>query len=74
MSIIFHISNLINISGTDLASQVSAAFSSASIVFKDINYSYSKELLKHANELYTFANIHKGSYQDVIPGAALYYE
>lgn len=60
--------------GTELAGQMSAAFSSASIVYKNNNLTYSKILLKHAYELYMFAKTFKGFDRDSIPGAALYYK
>ncbi|KAJ8917405.1 hypothetical protein NQ315_002429 [Exocentrus adspersus] len=60
--------------GSDLAGEASALFASASIVFQDVNESYSKELLRHAVELYNFANDYRGLYQDVIPGAKQYYD
>ncbi|XP_018568194.1 uncharacterized protein LOC108908596 isoform X2 [Anoplophora glabripennis] len=60
--------------GTDLAGEASALFSSASIVFRNVNESYSRELLRHAIELYDFANNYRGLSQDVIPGAKQYYE
>ncbi|KAJ8949207.1 hypothetical protein NQ318_021700 [Aromia moschata] len=60
--------------GSDLAGEASAMFSSASVVFKSVNETYSKELLRHAVELYEFAKNYRGLYQDVIPGAKQYYE
>ncbi|KAJ8946377.1 hypothetical protein NQ314_008907 [Rhamnusium bicolor] len=60
--------------GSDLAGEASALFSSASVVFRDVNKSYSTKLLKHAIELYDFANTYRGLYQEVIPGAKQYYE
>ncbi|CAG9814737.1 unnamed protein product [Phaedon cochleariae] len=60
--------------GTDLAAEASAAFASASIVFRNINSSYSKELLRHAEQMYDFAKAFRGSYRDVLPGAKQYYD
>lgn len=61
-------------SGSNLAGQVAAAFAASSIIFKNINQTYSQELLKHAIELFNFANQYRGLYQETIPGAKSFYE
>nr|AZH23717.1 glycoside hydrolase family 9 [Gastrophysa viridula] len=60
--------------GTDLAAESAASFSSASLVFKHVDSSYSKELLRHAEQIYGFARTYRGLYKDVIPGAKQYYD
>ena len=45
-----------NNGGTEVAAETSAALSAASIVFSRINPSYSKLLMRHARELYEFAD------------------
>ncbi|KAK9721332.1 Glycosyl hydrolase family 9 [Popillia japonica] len=60
--------------GSNLAGQVAAAFAASSIIFKNINQTYSQELLKHAIELFNFANQYRGLYQETIPGAKSFYE
>ncbi|KRT85487.1 hypothetical protein AMK59_2656 [Oryctes borbonicus] len=60
--------------GSDLAGEAAAAFASSSIIFKDVNQTYSKELLRHAIELFDFADNYKGLYQEAIPGAKNFYE
>ncbi|XP_076256424.1 endoglucanase F-like isoform X2 [Rhynchophorus ferrugineus] len=59
--------------GSDLAAEVSAALSSASILFRELNASYSQILLNHAIELHNFANIYRGLSKDVFPGAKQFY-
>ncbi|CAH9114550.1 unnamed protein product [Cuscuta epithymum] len=60
--------------GSDVAGETSAALAAASIAFKQRDSSYSHTLLQHAQQLFTFATAHKGSYQDSIPGASKYYK
>jgi len=42
--------------GSAVSAQTAAALASASIIFKDIDAAYSKECLKHAKELFEFAD------------------
>ncbi|XP_046610202.1 endoglucanase E-4-like [Neodiprion virginianus] len=60
--------------GSDLAGETAAALAVTSILFRDSNASYSAECLRHAKELYHFANTRRGLYHEVIKGAAQYYE
>ncbi|GJQ80641.1 hypothetical protein Trydic_g9226 [Trypoxylus dichotomus] len=60
--------------GSDLAGEAAAALASSSIIFKDVNQTYSKELLRHAIELFDFADNYRGLYQEAIPGAKIFYE
>ncbi|XP_057502607.1 endoglucanase 10-like [Actinidia eriantha] len=59
--------------GTDVAAETAAALASASLVFKSANSTYSSLLLKHAKELFTFADKHRGSYSESIPEVQNYY-
>lgn len=60
--------------GSDLAGETAAALASASILFKRSNSRYSGECLRHAKELYEFANQYRGKYSDSIPAAAKAYK
>ncbi|KAA8528734.1 hypothetical protein F0562_036089 [Nyssa sinensis] len=59
--------------GTEVAAETAAAMASASLVFKSINSTYSSLLLKHAKQLFTFADKYRGSYSESIPEVQTYY-
>lgn len=59
--------------GSDLAGSVSATFALSSMIFKNINASYSAELLQHSRDLFTFATQYQGKYSVSIPDAAGFY-
>ncbi|KAJ4966409.1 hypothetical protein NE237_018258 [Protea cynaroides] len=59
--------------GTEVAAETAAAMAAASLVFKTIDSTYSGLLLKHAKQLFTFANTYKGSYSVSIPEVQTYY-
>ncbi|KAE9603535.1 putative cellulase [Lupinus albus] len=59
--------------GSDVAAETAAAMASASLVFKKIDSTYSSTLLKHAKQLFTFADNNRGSYSENIPEIATYY-
>ncbi|KAK3231775.1 hypothetical protein Dsin_003656 [Dipteronia sinensis] len=59
--------------GTEVAAETAAAMASASLVFKTINSTYSSTLLKHAKQLFTFADKYQGSYSVSIPEVQNYY-
>ncbi|XP_057435049.1 endoglucanase 10-like [Lotus japonicus] len=59
--------------GSDVAAETAAAMASASLVFKKTNSTYSSTLLKHAKQLFTFADKNRGSYSENIPEVATYY-
>lgn len=59
--------------GTDVAAETAAAMAAASLVFKKTNPTYSSSLLKHAKQLFNFAEKHTGSYCESVPEAATYY-
>ncbi|KAJ9186466.1 hypothetical protein P3X46_002036 [Hevea brasiliensis] len=59
--------------GTDVAAETAAAMASASLVFKKSDPTYSSTLLKHAEQLFTFADKHRVSYSESIPEVQTYY-
>lgn len=59
--------------GTEVAAETAAAMASASLVFKSSDSTYSSTLLKHAKQLFTFADKHRGSYSENIPEVQTYY-
>ncbi|PKQ61852.1 hypothetical protein BZG02_14600 [Labilibaculum filiforme] len=59
--------------GSDLAGETAAALAAASIVFKDSDPTYSELLLKHAKELYTFADTYRGKYSESISNVKAFY-
>ncbi|OIT00453.1 PREDICTED: endoglucanase 2-like [Nicotiana attenuata] len=59
--------------GTDVAAETAAAMAAASLVFKSIDSAYSKTLLKHARQLFTFADTYRGLYSISIPGVQEFY-
>nr|GMC50316.1 endoglucanase 2-like [Ipomoea batatas] len=59
--------------GTEVAAETSAAMAAASLVFKSSDSDYSALLLKHAKELFAFAEKHRASYSKSIPQVAAYY-
>ncbi|MBA0867614.1 hypothetical protein Goshw_001976, partial [Gossypium schwendimanii] len=59
--------------GSDVAAETAAALASASLVFKKTDSTYSSTLLKHAKQLFTFADKYKGSYTKSHPEVATYY-
>ncbi|TOF71996.1 hypothetical protein CGJ15_27700, partial [Vibrio parahaemolyticus] len=55
--------------GSDLAGETAAALAAASIVFKDVDSSYSSEMLAVAKELYDFADNYREIYSNSITDA-----
>ncbi|XP_046979355.1 endoglucanase E-4-like [Schistocerca americana] len=60
--------------GSDLAGETAAALAAASLVFRGDKPEYADLCLRHARELYHFANQHRGLYHESIRGAEPYYE
>ena len=50
--------------GSDLAGETAAALAAASIVFRNVEPTYSKKLLTHAKQLFDFADNYRGKYSD----------
>ncbi|XP_028767262.1 endoglucanase 2 [Neltuma alba] len=59
--------------GTDVAAETAAAMASASLVFKKTDSTYSSTLLKHAKELFNFAEKNRELYSKSIPEVQTYY-
>ncbi|KAH7366467.1 hypothetical protein KP509_18G079600 [Ceratopteris richardii] len=60
--------------GSDLAGETAAAMAAASVVFRRRNLAYSQLLLRHAKELFSFADTYKGRYDSSITVARKYYQ
>ncbi|KAL0323183.1 UNVERIFIED_CONTAM: Endoglucanase 2 [Sesamum angustifolium] len=59
--------------GTEVAAETAAALASASLVFRSTDSAYSTLLLKHAKQLFTFADKYRGSYSISVPEVATFY-
>ena len=59
--------------GSDLAGETAAAMAAGSIAFRKINSHYADALLRHAKELYEFADQYRGKYTDSVPAASNFY-
>lgn len=59
--------------GSDLAGETAAAMAAASIVFRRSNPSYANLLLRHAHQLFDFADKYRGKYDSTITVAQKYY-
>ncbi|PIN06619.1 Cellulase [Handroanthus impetiginosus] len=59
--------------GTEVAAETAAALASASLVFKSTDSTYSSLLLKHATQLFDFADKYRESYSISIPEVQTYY-
>lgn len=59
--------------GSDLAAETAAAMAAASIVFRHSNPAYARELLIHAEQLFSFADKYRGKYDSSITVAQKYY-
>jgi hypothetical protein len=59
--------------GSDLAGETAAALAAASMVFADVDPTYSALCLRHAKELYNFAKTYLGSYDQSITAAQGFY-
>jgi len=53
--------------GTEVSAETAAALAAASILFKDEDSAYSETLLKHAREIYDFADNNRGDYTKAVP-------
>lgn len=59
--------------GSDLAGETAAALAASSIIFRDSDPAYADKLLRHAKELYDFADQYRGKYSDSITDARQFY-
>ena len=58
--------------GSEVAAETAAALAAASLVFKEDDSAYSDLLLKHAIEIYSFADEFRGDYTATVPANAFY--
>ncbi|MEO3845534.1 MULTISPECIES: glycoside hydrolase family 9 protein, partial [unclassified Streptomyces] len=58
--------------GSDVAGETAAAMASSSLLFADDDPSYAATLVRHAEELYDFADTHRGVYSDCVPAGNFY--
>lgn len=58
---------------SDLAAETAAALATISMVFSQVDPSYSSQVLATAQSLYTFATTHRGLYHNSITDAATFY-
>ncbi|XP_078431616.1 endoglucanase 19-like [Wolffia australiana] len=63
----------VNNPGSDLAGETAAAMAAAAIVFRRSDPTYSNELLRHATQLFQFADKYRGKYDSSIRVAQKYY-
>jgi hypothetical protein len=59
--------------GSDLAAETAAALAATSMVFSEVNATYSALCLAHAKDLYTFAKQYQGLYSTSISQAGSFY-
>lgn len=59
--------------GSDAAAVTAAAMASAALVFKSVDEAYQATLLRHAKELYSFADTYRGAYDDSIDDPDTYH-
>lgn len=60
--------------GSDIAGEAAAALAAASIVFRESDSDYARELLVEAIQLYDFADTYRGNYSDSIPDTKDFYQ
>ena len=58
--------------GSEVAAETAAALAAASILFKNQDSAYSSTLLKHAIEIYDFADKYRGDYTKSVPATGFY--
>jgi hypothetical protein len=59
--------------GSDLTGSVTATLALTSIIYRDINKTYSDLLLRHARELFDFTENYRGLWSDSIPSVKPFY-
>ena len=60
--------------GSEVAAETACSLAAASILFKDIDESYSQTLAKHAVEIYDFADEYRGDYMSSVPAVTAFYQ
>ena len=53
--------------GTEVSAETAAALAAASILFKNVDSTYSSKLLEHSKEIYDFADKNRGDYTKAVP-------
>ena len=59
--------------GSEVAAETAASLAATSILFKEADSSYSELCLKHAIEIYDFADTYRGDYTQSVPGVVSFY-
>ena len=59
--------------GSDVAASTAGALASAAMLFRGVDDAYADKLLKNAEQLFDFAEKHKGKYSDSVDAANPYY-
>ena len=59
--------------GSDVAAETASALAAASLLFKDSDSAYAQTCLKHAIEIYDFADKYRGEYSKSVPQASGFY-
>ncbi|MDT0266042.1 glycoside hydrolase family 9 protein [Streptomyces sp. DSM 44915] len=58
--------------GSDVAGETAAAMAASSLIFAEGDPAYAAELVGHAEQLYAFADEHRGAYSDCVPAGDFY--
>ena len=58
--------------GSDVAGETAAAMAASSLLFAADDPAYAAELVTHAEQLYAFADEHRGVYSDCVPAGDFY--
>ncbi|CAL4895874.1 unnamed protein product [Urochloa decumbens] len=59
--------------GSDVAAETAAALAAAAVAFRRLDRAYSAMLLRHAEQLFRFAENHRGLYHNSVPDARKFY-
>ena len=59
--------------GSDVAASTASALAASSELFRGVDEAYADELLKNAEQLFEFADNHRGKYSDSVPQASPFY-
>lgn len=59
--------------GSEVAAEAAASLAAAAIAFRSTDPAYADKLLKHARELFNFADTYRGKYSESVPDAASFY-
>lgn len=59
--------------GTEIAAEASAALAAGSLLWRELDPDFAAVLLRHARDLFDFADTARGTYVDAVPVARQYY-